>query len=683
MSKIPFNIFLLTLILALFSAQNAQTYIPDSLLRQINTPEISVKIDGYVSIIKFYNKIMPQKALTYGENALQIAREHQYPKGEADILYALGSTYHNLSNYQKAQNSYQTAYEIRKRLNDREGMGESLNGMALVDMVIGSYDKSLYFLYQAIDLLENGKNKKALGEAYNLLGIINYILKDIPKAEEISLKALEITEKLPDQLVHAFSHENLGIIYIKKNEFEKALYHINEVLKIREPNNDRVGLAGAYDNLGITYKNMNQYSTALIYYSKSLALKQELNDQQGIGSSYSGMGTIYIKMGQKEKGLEYLLRSYKIRKDIGDKRGVVSSLNKVADTYTGMGDYKNALEYYKLAVAYNDSLLNEQKNKSIAELQAEFQNQKKEQEILLLQQENTIQKNLRNYLLIISLLVSAIAISVFIAYRSKRKVNVMLNMYNTEVTQQKEELQRLNEELKKLNADKDRFFTIIAHDLKSPFTSLLGYSEFLAKDINNLSNEEIRSFSEEIFNSASKVFNLLENLLWWARLNTGRLEQDSGYFDLKDVTEEVLLLYKENACKKNIHFECEFSDQSVAFGDVNMIHTVVRNLVSNAIKFTYPDGWIRIKIKDGGDTLQFSIEDTGPGMEEIYLENLFKENNVQSLKGTVKEGGTGLGLFLCREFIEINNGLIWADSKLNSGSTFYFTLPSEKAATQL
>jgi len=667
------------LLLFFFSLQgvcHSQSYnIPDSLLKKVNSPALITKTQAYVEIINYYNKVMPFKALSYGESALQIAKENKYKKGESDILYALGSTHQNTGEFKKSLHSYELSYTIRKELDDTGGMGESLNGIALVHMVLGAYDRSLEYLYQAIYLLEKGPNHKALGEAYNLLGIINYILKDVKKAEEISLKALKITENLPQQLVHAFSHENLGIIYIKTKQNEKALYHTNETLKIRQEMNDRVGESGSYENLGIIYKNMKKYSTALYYYNKSLSLKKELNDKQGIGSSYFGIGNTYIKMGEPEKGLEFLLKSYNMKKETGEKRGMVSSLNKIADTYTDLGDHKNALVYYKLSVAYNDSLLNEQKNKAIAEMQEQFQSERQEQEILLLQRENTIQKNLRNYLLIISLLISVIAVSSLIAYRSKQKVNSILNLHNMEVTKQKEELQRLNDELKKLNADKDRFFTIIAHDLKSPFTSLLGYSEFLARDIKNLSDEEIGTFSEEIFNSARKVFNLLENLLWWARLNTGKIEKNPTIFQLSEVVEEVLALYKANAEKKHIFFECELETDTQVYADINMMHSVLRNLISNAIKFTSPCGRVKIVSKKDEDLLQFRIEDNGIGMDEEHLRNLFIESNIKSRKGTVKEAGTGLGLYLCKEFVEMNNGSIWASSVLESGTTIYFTLP--------
>lgn len=651
--------------------------IPDSLLRQMNSPVQKEKFQGYVDLIKYFNKTMPEKAFSYGENALQIARENNFPSGEADILFALGITHLNVGNYNKAMDCFHKAYEIRNRLNDREGVGEVMTRIALVQVFQGKYEECLKSSYKSISLLEHSKNNRILGEAYNILGLIYYVLKDIKKAEEFALKSLKLTESLADKSVPAYSHEALGIIYMNTGDYKKALYHTKEVLRFREELNDRIGLAGCFTNLAMIYRDLKDYSSAIQYYQKSLAIKKELNDKQGMGASYTGIGVAYINMGNTKQGLENLIKAYEIRKEINDKRGIVSTLRRVSNAYSQLGDYKTALDYHKLLMDYKDSLINEQTNKSIAELKEQFQSERNEKEILLLQRENTIQKNLRNYLLIISLLITVIAVSTFIAYRSKKKMNNVLNLHNQEVTSKKEELQKLNEELKKLNDDKDTFFTIIAHDLKSPFSSLLGYSEFLAKDISNLSNEEIRSFSEEIFNSAHKVFKLLENLLWWARLNTGRIEHSPKNFNLMEVVLEVINLYKENIVKKKINLKCSHNSSSAVFADMNMIHTVIRNLMSNAIKFTHPGGNIFVNITKNNNSVQFSIEDNGTGIEENLLEKLFTERNKTSNKGTAKEAGTGLGLFLCKEFIKINNGSIWAESKLNSGSTFYFTLPVE------
>lgn len=237
------------------------------------------------------------------------------------------------------------------------------------------------------------------------------------------------------------------------------------------------------------------------------------------------------------------------------------------------------------------------------------------------------------------------------------------------------QLKDSEEELKNTNASKDKFFSIIAHDLRSPFSSLLSFSEFLVEDIDILSKEEIKSFAEKINESAKSVFGLLENLLQWSRIQSGKIPFNPANFNISYKINQVINLLLNNAQNKKIRILNEVSSGTIVFADEDMMSSVIQNLLSNAIKFTKESGLIIFRSAIKEKEYEITIVDTGIGMREEDLQKLFKIDSHITTTGTNDEKGSGLGLILCKEMIERNNGKIWAYSRLNEGTSFTFTLP--------
>jgi len=231
------------------------------------------------------------------------------------------------------------------------------------------------------------------------------------------------------------------------------------------------------------------------------------------------------------------------------------------------------------------------------------------------------------------------------------------------------------DKLKELVATKDRFFSIIAHDLKSPFNAILGMSNLLVENIENNNTEQVLEYSQ-IINSASKqAFTLLENLLDWARSQNGSIQFKPITIDFQDLLNETLLLTENSANQKNINIKQAIEPYLKVHADRNMLSTVIRNLISNSIKYSNFDGEIFIKAISYKKMLQFSISDNGIGISKEDINKLFKIDGHVQFNGTNNEKGTGLGLILCKDFIDKHNGEIWVESELNKGTTFYFTIP--------
>lgn len=257
--------------------------------------------------------------------------------------------------------------------------------------------------------------------------------------------------------------------------------------------------------------------------------------------------------------------------------------------------------------------------------------------------------------------------------------SVVLNV--RDITKRKNAVRTLQEkeaQLKELIATKDKFFAIISHDLRSPFNNILTCSNLLAEKMHNKDYDEIEELSQIIQQSSQQAMNLVSNLLEWSRTQTGRIKLTPEHFKLETLTDEAIHLLNDSAKHKSIIVSKKLQHNSPIYADKSMISCILRNLLSNAIKFTNIGGQITIRDKQQNNNLIVTISDNGVGLKKEAIDKLFRIEYRQSTKGTKKETGTGLGLLLCKEFIEMHDGKIWATSEPQKGSSFCFQLPLAK-----
>jgi len=264
------------------------------------------------------------------------------------------------------------------------------------------------------------------------------------------------------------------------------------------------------------------------------------------------------------------------------------------------------------------------------------------------------------------------AIKSFLQEIKIKKQNKELRILNASL---EEKVIKRTKELALANASKDKFFSIIAHDLKSPFTALLGLSEIMIENWEDMEDNDKIEFITNINSSSKNTFNLLQNLLEWSRSQTGRIQIEASNFSPYDVIHDNISVLYQHADNKDITIKNTVTSKINCFADKNMISTVFRNLISNSIKFTNPNGTIEVSVLPKNDCYQFCISDSGIGMSEKTVANLFKITEKVQRPGTAEETGTGLGLILCKEFIEKNGGNIFVESEPQKGSKFFFTIP--------
>lgn len=236
-------------------------------------------------------------------------------------------------------------------------------------------------------------------------------------------------------------------------------------------------------------------------------------------------------------------------------------------------------------------------------------------------------------------------------------------------------IKKQNEELLQVNAAKDKFFSIIAHDLKSPFSAIIGFSDLLSIRVLHKDLEGIDKYAKVINQSAKKAMDLLLNLMEWSQIQTGRMNYAPAVFDLKILSDDTISLLEAFAAHKNILITNRIAIDSFVYADKLMVGTVLRNLISNALKYTHAGGQVTLDASNVAGEMVITISDNGIGVNKQLADNLFKIEGVYSRPGTSQEKGTGLGLVLCKEFVERNKGRIWIESEEDKGSSFFFTLP--------
>jgi signal transduction histidine kinase len=237
------------------------------------------------------------------------------------------------------------------------------------------------------------------------------------------------------------------------------------------------------------------------------------------------------------------------------------------------------------------------------------------------------------------------------------------------------ELKEKNAQLQELNASKDKFFSIISHDLRNPFTTLLGFAQLLSENVDRYNQDEIKQKVDRLRSSAERLYALLENLLTWSRIQRGVMEHHPETIALSEIVADSVDLFTPNAEQKQIMLMNAIPENIAVYGDYSMVNTVIRNLISNALKFTPAGGNIEVSAQPYETSIEVAVSDTGRGIPQEDISKLFRIDVQHTNVGTAGETGTGLGLILCQELVERNKGKIWVESEVGNGTTFRFILP--------
>lgn len=658
MKKIFF--FSVLIVFLLSPSAFSQKHAADSLSKLIITLSGEKKVDAINELADIYYYIDTKKSIEYAMQGLKIAQSINYPKGIAANYGTLGFSYVNVDNA-KAIEYTNKALEIRNRINDKGGQSNSLNMLGVIHYYMGEYLIAFDYHLKALKLREETGDKFAIATSYNHIALVLIALDNYDDAMDYLQKGLKLVNETGDAAGAGIINDNIGRIYVKKKEYGKANQYFRTSLKINQTIGNIKSEANSYFNIAEVYKEMQDTVNAFKNYLLASAIYYRHDEKNGIANVENGIAELYSAAGKSSRAIEHALTAYKYAKTINSLSNISKASEILHKEYCRLGDLKNSYYYLSLYDSSKDSLLNADKIKRLSRKEFNYRVEmvKKEQDGLLERQRLYIYGLLLTVILLIT-----IFILIYFSYRQKRKTNSSLNL--------------LNKQLMESNATKDRFFSIIAHDLKSPFLGLMGYSQILSEDYGVLKEDEKKTYISNIHELTKSTYKLLENLLEWSRLQTGKMEFKPEKCNVYEVLSPTIDLLTKTAQNKRISIKEDIDRKLDVKADIYMLQTVVRNLISNSIKFTKPNGGIFVKAGNNSRGVTISVKDDGVGMSKAVMDTLFKIDKTTTTKGTVNEEGTGLGLFLCKEMVELHNGKIWVESTEGEGSTFFVELPAVK-----
>ena len=562
-----------------------------------------------------------------------------------------------------------------------------------VYFVAEDYSTSLDYFFTALKLSEAVGNSISSADASNSIGRVYYNLENYKMGLEYFQKAHEyfIINGLEQKRGGVLN--NIALIYYEIDSINLAIEYYNKALVIKKEYKDTLNIGAIYHNLGLVYMNQKKFDEAVEYLKSSREVFISLGKDKFAANTTNNIGRAYYKGGNYTQALSYFKQGLIEAREINSSFLIMDNYKYQADCYARMDNYREAYRYTNEHYKLQDSLLNIDKNKEIAEIQAKYENEIKEQENRLLKKENESNATTikMQYLGGIGIFIITILIAVlaFIYYRSnqlKKKANDLLraqkleieeknrdlSKLNSEITKQNEAINKQKKELEDLNGIKDKLFSIISHEFRSPLNSLKGTLALLK--VGALSEDELNLISKELTDKINNTSIFLDNLLNWAKSQMHGIQAKPVDIDIKELADENINLLKSMADKKKIHLQNRINGSSKAHADPNMMNLILRNLISNAIKFSLRGGTIEINLEKNGQLNTVSVKDGGIGMSQENVKMLFQVQTFTT-RGTANERGTGLGLFISKNFIESNGGKIWVESAEGNGSTFKFTVP--------
>lgn len=634
---------------------------------------------------------------------------------------ALNSEYIDLLNEIASEYQYKSidslkyfsdkALKFSTKSNYTEGKGAALVNLSKYLFYNGKNEKGLEHLNAALEIAKSNDNIPLQIQVLNILGIQQMDFGNHAEGLKAYLNAIDLATSINDIKNISNLKENVAIIYLTEKDYEQSLNIYKEVELLNERSNVPLRIAQTRSNIADVYIKLNDLTNASKYIEGTTEIFKKLESYEWLAYSYHLKGDIYLKQDNPKLALYWYDKAMLLHKDLNDDRYKVPLLNSIAEAYLKLANYAEAENYvtqaleianklslledsiksydllYKMNRAnknYNDALKYHEKFKVLSDsisrkenlnslgvlkTKLEFEKQQKNAEI-----ERNKQKTKQDIFMYLGLILLAILGLIIFLLKKQSKTR---QLFNNELRLKTKTLEKREEELSAINATKDKLFSIIGHDLKGPINAL-GSVLTMFND-NEITCDEFSTFAPKFKTDVDAISFTLNNLLSWGRTQMTGSKKEPTTFDICDLAQENIRFLHEISENKSISVTNNILKNSTVWADRNQIDVVIRNLLSNALKFTNKKGAITLNAVEKNNIVKISVTDNGIGISPEVISKIFdsQETNLISTYGTENEKGTGLGLSLCKEMVENNGGEIWVESKINKGSTFYFTLPKK------
>jgi signal transduction histidine kinase len=602
------------------------------------------KLETLLEMSRAYWDTEPGKGIEMGARALALAQSLEYDKEIVKAMYYLGTAYYIDNQYDNSLDYLLKAHRFAKNHNYEKELADICEQLATVYYQSGKINKIYSYTKEANAIYEQGGDKVGMARCLNLFGLYYQSIGDFDQAIKYMQEGLSLGKEI--------SHRPI----------------VGELL------ND---IGSLYTDMGDTLKAIQTYREAVDYYKSN-------GPNYKIGVFELNLCDLYLHHNELEKAKTHLDKGYLIGQQLKSKRLLRDYYKHLSLYDTKRGHYKKAVLAYQNLQIYQDSISSEQLSNKIDDLDARHVEEIKNEENQILKNENQVQQLEINRQYTIGLLILLVLLVIIFLlssrYRNKLKDNEFLHLKNSLVSQHQEELieamQRLKiseDKLRTANDTKDKMFSLIAHDLRGAIGNISNGLRMMLTDKDlNLSEEDKTEFLQSLFHSADNSFELLENLLVWAKNQTSTISANLRMVDASSIISSNIGLAAELAKIKSIRLVTLSNPFVDVYIDWNMVNTVLRNLISNAIKFTNKGGLIEVKSEIGEFFVKISVIDNGIGMMPEQIENIYEGKTTD---GTANEKGTGLGITLCRDFLVKNHGELMVESEVDKGSTFSFIIP--------
>jgi len=597
------------------------------------------------------------------------------PQEKIKTLSSLGIAYYNESELDKALETENQLLEVISQHGTKIDSAKCYRLTGLIYLQKAWYDKSLDNLMHAQQLFGEAGDTAMQAKSVMNVGIVHDCMNNYPMSLSYYNKALDYFKRTNNESGTADCELNIAIVLAKQNEYEKACENLLSAAQIYKRAGNDSYLAAAYINLGLTYKKMGNYKLAIDYLDKALEIWKQKEDQYHICYYHLNMGEIMLDMKRTGEAAEYLHTAEKLAIEVGSKDLLAKAYEFLSDYNAVTKNFTDAYSYLNKSKQISDSILNAETTEKVNQIQYQYEIAKREGENEHLVKQNLnkelelSKKNMTLYILSGILIVIALLVLLLVNQNKlKRRANQQLEAKSELIGKQKDELILLN-------ASKDKFLSILAHDIKNPLSSIHGISDLLLSDYDNLTEEEKKIFTRDIHTLSTNLFEIINTLLAWSTSQSGMIAFRPKPFSIAELCSKSVHNLKTVAKQKDITIECLADQDFMVMADENMILSVMHNLINNAIKYSYNETTIHIKTVKLDNYVQVLVIDSGIGLSKESQAKLFKYDQHFMNKGTAGETGTGLGLILCKDFVDKNGGTIRVESELKKGSTFIFTLP--------
>ncbi|MFO8067218.1 MAG: tetratricopeptide repeat-containing sensor histidine kinase, partial [Bacteroidales bacterium] len=669
-------------------------------------------------------------AIFYLNEAISVSKEINDRRAYASATRTLGTAYWYKNDINTAIEHYKKSLQIFEELEDKQQIATTVANLGTAYHVLSDFSKSIDYYQQALEMIDHEKYPDEASAYYNDIGTIYKEWGNRTKALEYFMTALEINSRINNKRYKSANLENIGSIYFEESNYDMALYYFNEAFEIEKEIDNIYGMAQSYVTLSSIHMKLSNIDSCFYYLRNALKCYNHVDDKLGLANTYNKFGEVYLINKNYKRSLNHFNMAAEIFEEIGNEKGLAEAYAGTGNSYYLLGNYEKAEKYYmqsvdialkgnivyvlmnnykklaKISEATNnskkeadflkqyinikDTIYQQEKQKQVSELLERFDSERKENEIVLLNQQNEINQNrlfrqrVITTAVVVLLILTALGVFLlFTRYKQKKRVNLLLQNKNKEIEEKQIKIEAQNlklenqaEKLKELDEMKSRFFTNVSHEFRTPLTLILGPVEQLIEKIEN-PNAKASLFSVKY--NAQKLLGLINQLLNISKIEKGMVKMRLSKGNICEHVVFITEMFSSQINEKGLSLEVICNDKPlIGDFDKEKIEHICLNLLSNAIKNT-DEGKITVSIMKSEETgwVRIRVSDTGKGIEKKKIPFVFDRFYMAD---ETEKAGSGIGLAFTHELIKIYKGNVFVDSEMGKGTTFTVDLPFSKSA---